>query len=732
MTRTEQIIKTAQEMEEKLRPARWLGLDRISVYAQSLTYLLASLDWQGNPEQLCESLPHMPGEIKQVHLISTMTNLGFQVNSTHIKLDNLDQRLTPCLFICDDPVNNEDFALVLTTDEKQEGLTVFAPAENVVTTLENHKNLVGTIFFFQPINSEILKKNRITANVSPKSMHWFGHLTSRFKPLIYQAFLISIIINLLALASSLYIMVVYDKVIGSRSLETLQYLAFGVILAIGMEATFRYLRARSLAFFGVRIDAISSSAIFERLLFLPPRLIEGSSIPSQVARIKDFDSIRSFLTGSTGIRVIELPFTIIFIITIAIIGGPLALIPVVLGGCYTLLALVMLPRIQAQTEKGAAARVKKQALLVETMKKIRSIKSHGLADAWWQRFHTLSGQAAMTSFSTSFISSLIEAFAHGLSIIAGVATLSMGIWLVWNHQITTGALIACMILVWRVLTPMQATCNALVQIRYIFRSIAQVHKLIRTPPESDPHILDPHLTTLKGEVNYENVGLRYTSERGPVISGLTLRIKQGEIIAITGASGSGKSSLLKLTNGLYASQMGSILIDGIDIRQRDPVELRKNISYVPQAAELFHGTIEKNLRMVKPDATDQELTIALQRANAYDTVQSLKNKINTFIGDYRSEQLSSIFTFQLNLARGYLRDGAIMLFDEFPPALLNSKTGELFLNYLANNKNNKTIFFVTDRQKDIMFADKLIYLPGTGRVLAGDPKQLLDALQPQK
>jgi ATP-binding cassette subfamily C protein/ATP-binding cassette subfamily C protein LapB len=727
MTRSEQFLNSAKVMEEILGPARWLGLDRISDYARGLTYLLAALEWNGQAGQICEALPHMPGEIDQVYLISTMTNLGFHVQSAHIQLDNIDHRLAPCLFIDD---TNNDTPLVLTLNDSQTDIEVFNAGDQSISPLKNHKKLVGTIYLFQPLNTERLKKNRITANVPPKSMQWFGHLAGRFKPIILQALLISVFINFLALASSLYIMVVYDKVIGSRSLLTLKYLVFGVLLAIAMEALFRYLRARSLAYFGVRMDAISSTAIFERLLFLPPKLIEGSSIPSQVARIKDFDSIRTFLSGSTGIRVIELPFTVIFIFTIAMIGGPLVLVPLALAVCYTILGLVMMPRIQAYTELGATARVKKQALLVETMKKLRSIKSHGLADAWWERFHTLSGQAAMTSFSTSFLSSIIEAIAHGLSILAGIATLSMGIWLVWNNQITTGALIASMILVWRVLTPMQATCNSLVQIRYIFRSISQVHKLIRTPPESDPHILDSQFTTLKGDVSFENVGLRYTVERGPVISGLSLKIKQGEIIAITGSSGSGKSSLLKLTNGLYSPQMGAILIDGIDIRQRDPVDLRKNISYVPQAAELFHGTIEKNLRMVKPEASDQELAEALKKANAYDTVQSLTKKINTFIGDYRSDQLSSIFTFQLNLARGYLRDGSIMLFDEFPPALLNSKTGELFLEFLVQNKGRKTIFFITDRQKDIMLADKLIYFPGTGSVLAGEPKPLLDALQP--
>ncbi|MCF6188466.1 MAG: ATP-binding cassette domain-containing protein, partial [Desulfobulbaceae bacterium] len=569
----------------------------------------------------------------------------------------------------------------------------------------------------------------VRSNAGENPLQWFRQLIKRFDAIFLQAFLVSFLINILALASSLFVMTVYDKVIGSRSVETLQYLVFGALLAMTMEVMLRYLRARSLAFFGVRVDAITSQLIFERLLFLPPRLIEGSSIPSQVARIKDFDSIREFFSGPTGIAVLELPFTVIFLITIAIIGGPLALIPLILALCYLTLALVMLPKIQARTEEGAVAGVKKQALLVETMKKIRALKAHGLGDTWWQRFHELSGQAAMTSFSSAFLSSLIEALAYGLSVIAGISTLTTGIWLVWQGRITTGALIACMMLVWRVLTPMQAIVNSLIRIRFIFRSIGQVHKLVRTPPEGKLTAVDPALFRLKGNITFTGVGLRYTGERGPVISGMNLQVKKGEIIAIAGGSGSGKTSMLKLTNGLYIPQMGSILIDGLDIRQRDPIELRKNISYVPQVIELFHGTIEKNLRMVKPDATDRELMDALTWAGALEDIQLLPKGLNTFIGDYRSDQLSSVFSFQLNLARGYLRDSPIMLFDEFPSAVINEVTGILFREYLQKARGSKTILFVTDRKSDVLLADRMVYLTGTGQVLAGEPEELLNALQ---
>ncbi len=726
-----ELLKRSKMMQEILAQAKWLGLDRISECAHAFTFLLSAVDWQGNIAQVCEALPHMPGELDQIDLVNTMVNLGYHVKSSPLELKSFDSRLAPCLFISEKTTLTPAIPLVLLEAPELQGAKAYDPTKDEITPLSDLSNRKGTLYAFTPLTKEKIDKDQISANVADNPFIWFRNLTRRFDSILRQTFLVSFIINSLALASSLFVMVVYDKVIGSRSVETLQYLVIGALLAMGMEAVLRYLRARSLAYFGVRIDAITSKIIFERLLFLPPRLIEGSSIPSQVARIKDFDSIREFFSGPTGISILELPFTLIFLFTIAVIGGPLAIVPILLALCYCILAIVMLPRIQASTEKGAVSSVKRQALLVETMQKSRALKAHGLGDAWLKRFNILSGEAAIASFSSAFLTSLIEAFAYGLSIAAGVTTLTTGIWLAWQGNITTGGLIASMMLVWRVLTPLQAICNSLVRIRYIFRSINQVHKLINTPPEGKITSVDTTPVLLKGDISFKGVGLRYTSEHSPIFSGLNFDIESGESIAIAGSSGSGKTSLIKLVNGLYVPQVGSILLDSLDIRQRDPLQLRKNISYVPQVVELFHGSLEKNLRMAKPDASEEELLKALEMAGALKDVQSMPDGLNTYIGDYRSEQLSSILTFRLSLARGYLRDAPIMLFDEFPSAVLYGQTGEKFRQFITTHRGNKTILYVTERKADVLLADKLVYLPGNGQVLAGNPDELLNALQDQ-
>lgn len=720
-------LERVDRLQQKLEPYGWLSKTGLpSPFASCVAPLLVALQWDGETHQVCESLPHYPDQIDRVDFINTLANLNYQIQQTTVNLKHFDKRLAPCLVVSYEGTPLER-PYVLSTDDKGElfgfdgNIQECIPFEQVI-----HKN--ATIYAFKALDEDGLDDHKLNQQVHEKASRWARFLGRRFTPVFTQIFVSSFVINLLALISSLFVMAVYDKVIGSNAPETLYYLASGAILAICFESILRYLRARSLAFFGVRLDAIITQSIFERLLYLPPRVVESSSIPAQIARLKDFDSVRNFFSGPVGISLIEIPFTLIFILTIYLIGGPLVRIPLLLAFAYICLSLIMLPRIQSSTEEGAVASVKRQTLMVETMRKFRPIRVHGVMDTWLERYRKLSGVSSYTSFKSSQQTALVEAIAYGLSVLAGIITLTYGIFLVWEQQITTGALIATMMLVWRVISPLQAICNSLVRIRYIFRSVGQVHKLMRSKPENSTTLSDQAFT-VKGDISFSSVGLRYTPDRAAIFSGMTLDIKAGEIVAVTGLSGTGKSSLLKLIIGLYPPQMGAVLIDGLDIRQRDPIALRRNIAYTPQTPELFHGSIEQNLRMCKPDASTEELTACLHQAGALDDVNRFNDGTGYFIGDYRSEQLTSTLSYQLTLARSYLRDASIMLFDEMPPTLLSKKTGQFFDEFLQKHRGKKTILYVTDREEDIMKADKLIYLTGTGQVLTGDPAELLAALK---
>lgn len=724
------LLERAKQLRDTIEPFGWLSrTGSPSAYAECIAPLLMALKWDGEVHQLCESLPHYPDRIGRIDVINTLSNLNYSIRQARIHPASLDRRIAPCLLVVDQDRETERPYVVFADGDG--GILAFDAREDRVLSLAEVAPGMATLYKFTPLTEESLQKNRISDQVDAQPLRWFQRIFLRFVPVGGQVLVLSLAINFLALVSSLYVMAVYDKVIGSRSQETLLYLGAGTVLAILFESVLRFLRARSLAFFGVRLDALITAAIFERLLFLPPRIVENSSIPAQLSRLKDFDSVRSFFAGSLAITLHEIPFTAVFILAIWAIGGPLVQIPLLLILLYALLGLVMLPRIQSCTEDGAVAAVKKQTLMVETMRKFRVIRLHGVHTEWLRRYRELSGISAYTSFKSSQQTAIIESLAYGLSVAAGVSTITYGIFLVWEGAITTGALIASMMLVWRVISPLQALCNSLVRIRYVFRSVGQVHKLMRSEPETTPLMIDQELR-IKGDIVLAGVGLRYASERAAVFSNVSLEMPHGQAIAVSGRSGSGKSSFLKLIMGLYPTQMGAVRIDGMDIRQRDPVSLRRNIAYVPQQPELFHGSIEQNLRMCRPDATPEEIDEALRQSGALAEIERLKDGIRTFIGDYRSEQLPSTLVYQLTLSRAYLRDSAIMLFDEMPPTLIGKETGRLFREYLLRTRTAKTLVFVSDREEEILLADQLVYLTGTGQVFAGRPEELLLALKKEK
>jgi len=724
---TTAFLKKTEQLQNRIEPYGWLSKTGLpSPFASCVIPLLTALNWSGEVHQVCESLPHYPDQVDRVDFINTLANLNYQIHSATVHLKSFDKRLAPCLVVIDEESDRERPYVIFRVEDN--ALYGFDGNTQKCVDFSKLENKTGTIYTFKELDEDGLDNHKINQQVHEKALRWARFLNKRFTSVHIQNFMSSCIINLLALVSSIFVMAVYDKVIGNNSPDTLYYLATGAILAILFVSMLRYVRARSLAFFGVRLDSIVTQSIFERLLYLPPRIVESSSIPAQVARLKDFDSVRNFFSGPVGISIIEVPFTLIFILTIYFIGGPLVRIPLLLAFSYLVLGLVMLPRIQSSTEEGAVASVKRQTLMVETMRKFRPIRIHGVMDTWLERYRKLSGVSAYTSFKSSQQTAFVEAVAYGLSVLAGISTLTYGIFLVWEQQLTTGALIATMMLVWRVISPLQSICNSLVRIRYVFRSVGQVHKLMRSEPENSTTLSDTPFT-VKGDISFAGVGLRYTADRAAIFSGMTLDVQAGEIVAVTGLSGSGKSSLLKLIIGLYPPQMGAVLIDGLDIRQRDPIALRRNIAYTPQNPELFHGTIEQNLRMCKPDATPEELDACLHQAGALDSVKSFKDGLGYFIGDYKSEQLSSTLMYQLTLARTYLRDSSIMLFDEMPATLLGKQTGLFFHEFLNEVRGKKTILYVSDREEDILKADKLIYLTGTGQVLTGEPAELLAALK---
>lgn len=345
------------------------------------------------------------------------------------------------------------------------------------------------------------------------------------------------------------------------------------------------------------------------------------------------------------------------------------------------------------------------------------MKYCGAEARWMERFREYSASSALNSFYTAQLSSLMQTISHVLMISAGLGTIIFGVFRVMNGDMSVGGVVASMILVWRVLAPIQTGFISLTRITQVRSSISQINNLMNIKGERDQHSLVHPLKKIEGFVAFARVSIRYSPDSDPALVGVSFELEPGEVICIVGGNGSGKSTVLKLLAAMYAPQAGSIRIDNMDIRQMDTVELRHAVSYVPQTVQFFYGTISQNMRLAHPTATDADIYRACEMAGVLDDVLSLtqgsgkwkRQGFDIRIGDSTSSQMPTSFMQRLNLARGYLKQSPIMLFDE-PGNGLDFASDQIFMKNVEKMRGETTILMVTHRPSHLRLADKILWL----------------------
>jgi len=355
------------------------------------------------------------------------------------------------------------------------------------------------------------------------------------------------------------------------------------------------------------------------------------------------------------------------------------------------------------------------------------LQDTGAQDVWLERYRNLSAETCLKGYEASQVSSLCMSLAQGVIMAAGVATLTFGVHKVIAAEMTVGALLASMIMVWWILRPIQVIFLGMTQLEQVRSSVRQIDSLMDLRNEREEGETPGLTQTLKGHINFNRVSMRYTSETDPAVVGVSFEAKPGEVVALIGPNGCGKSTLLKMLLGMYLPQAGAITIDNVDIRQMDPIQLRQTVAYVPQTNEVFFGTIAQNIRLSDPTASDAEVEWALREADVWDDIQKLPKKLMTRLGDERSELIPDNLIQRIALARGYLRRAPILLLDE-PVNGLDFESDQAFMSTLKKIKGNSTILMVTHRPSHLRLADKIVYLDAGVVRMAGPAAQVLERI----
>ncbi len=711
----EKDLPISEQLCNAIREGRVEDIEKISPYAACVIPLLNALGWSSYRRELIEAMPHYVDHLDLVDLRNLLVTLGYESDEKQCVLDEISVDLFPALFVSEE---NEVWVVI----ERTEDNFLIYDANNRETIEKNIQSYKGRVCLFTDMHpTHALPLDNTSTE------EWFSDTVGHFKKLIKHLLAMTFILNIIALAVPLFIMVVYDNVIGARATHSLPYLIGGLCVALTVELVLRMVRSKTIGMVAGRLDYIIGVETLKKLLYLPPQLTERATVSSQLTRLKQFESVRDLFSGSAASLFLELPFVLFFIVVLALLAGEIALVPVTMVILYALLSVLWYPGLSRELKHAASARTARQRMLMDTFLGVRELKALGAEGAWKENFREVSGQAMTATYHTSLKHSIINSISQSLMTIAGIAVLTIGTLKVMNGEITIGILIAVMALLWRVLSPLQGICLSMLQIDQVSQSIKQLNQLMKLNSESESSKTELLMPDIKGQIKFDRVSFRYGPKSDAALMGASLDITANEFVCIVGDNGSGKSTILKLIAGMYRVQSGVLSIDGTDVRQFNAIDLRRLIAYVPQKPSLFKGTIAQNLRLTNPLATNAEIIAAATEASIIDAIKELPNGFDTVVGESNSAKLSASLVHGICLARAYIRHAPILLLDE-PAESLDLASDRKLIKQLQERKGKQTIIMVSHRPSHMNLADRVVVIAEGMIKGVGTPDEILRAL----
>lgn len=551
-----------------------------------------------------------------------------------------------------------------------------------------------------------------------------------YKGIFAEAIVASFLINMLALAVSLFSMQVYDRVIPTRSEYTLIILASGVLLIIMFEAFMKFARARIMDKVAIGLDQYLSREVFERLLKVRIDQLPGS-VGSMAAQLRGYEQVRSFFTASTLFGLVDLPMTIIFVTLIAFIGSPLvAVVPVIAAVLAITMGLLARKRIDMIAAEGASASYYKTGLLVETVEGVETIKAGAGSWKFLSRWLDVMSITIKNDLDMKHANDNLSYFTQMLQQVSYVSIVIVGSFVVIRGDMTMGGLIACSILGGRVLAPVMALPGLLVQ--YAHAKAAKVNIEALFELEQDNHNITYPLspTSIKGNYLCENLVFNYQDNDRSAINVQKLSIRPGERIAILGPIGSGKSTLLKVLSGLYAPTEGRVLLDGLDIQQISRETLSERLGYLQQDHRLFQGTLRENLLIGMPAPNDDVLQQVINRTGLIDLVASHSSGLDLPISE-GGKGLSGGQKQLVAFTRLLLTKPDVFLLDE-PTASMDNKQEQRCLQVLKQQLiEGQTLIVATHKSVLLELVDRLIIMDNQRIIIDGPKQVVLDALRRQ-
>ncbi|MCQ4349098.1 type I secretion system permease/ATPase [Pseudomonas stutzeri] len=641
---------------------------------------------------------------------------GLQGRWLRRRLDRIPAIALPALLLLRDGRS----ALLLGWDDRGQARIMPCESQGGEVRVSNEllaEDYSGQAFFAQPQHRLELDRGELI----PRSDAWFRDTLKRSRWLYVDAVAASLVINLIGLVIPLFVMNVYDRVVPNQATATLWVLALGVAGAFLFDLLLKTLRGLCLDLAGKKTDLIISATLFERIAGMAMKF-RPARVGSFAQSIHEFQSLRDFLASLTLASLIDLPFVLLILAVIALIGGHLVWIPLLTFPLAALIGWTLQKPLAQIMQRSMALAAERQSSLIETLGGLDTIKANNAESErqylWEQTIGTLAG----LELRARLLSSLGLNSTAFLQQLAGVVTLVAGVYLIIAGDLSMGGLIACYMLGSRALGPLTQLSSLVLRYQQAKVTLDSVNQLMNLPQERHADERPLKRETLRGAIELRNVDFRYPEQQQAALTDINLSISPGEKIAIVGRSGSGKSSLAKLIVGLHQPDQGSLLIDGIDVRQLDVSDLRHNIGYVPQDIQLLSGTLRDNLISGARYVEDEQVLRAAELAGVHEFARLHPKGYELQVGE-RGQQLSGGQRQHVALARALLLDPQILLLDE-PTSAMDNTSEEQLKRRLQPAIADKTLLLVTHRASMLTLVDRLIIVE-RGRIIADGPKEVV-------
>lgn len=633
-------------------------------------------------------------------------------------LDALDEVTLPTIAI----LHNEQACVVVGKVSSAEGVSwqVLLPETGqgsvTMSDAQLRARYSGVMLFARPQFRFDARTPKIKATLNE---HWFWGPVLAQKLVYRDVLWAALLVNLFALAFPIFSMNVYDRVVPNHAVETLWVLAIGVTLVLGGDLFMRLMRSHFVDEASARIDVQISASLMERVLGMK---LENRplSVGSFASNLRGFEQVRDFIASSTVTALIDLPFAVLFLLVIGWISPWLILPVIAVFGIIVITAYVLQHRLHELSQSTYQAAAQRNATLVESLTGIETIKTQGAESqiqARWERANQflstlnvrMRGLSSTAMYTTATLQQLVS-----------VAIILIGVYLIADKSLTMGGLIASSMLAGRALAPAGQIVGLLMQYQGARTALESLNKIMAQDVERNEQGAYIQRRELKGEIEFRHVSFAYPGRTDSALHDVSFKIAPGEKVALIGKVGSGKTTLQKLMMGLYMPQEGAVLLDGIDIRQLDPADVRRNMGYVSQDVNLFFGSLKENITFGNPHAQDDAIVAATEAAGLADFVQRHPQGFDMQVGE-RGELLSGGQRQGVGIARAVLHNAPMLLLDE-PTSAMDFSTEAFVTQKIGAFAQGKTVVLVTHRTSMLSFVDRVIVID-QGKIVADGPRE---------